>query len=81
MFTLVEQKVLPYEKPDNTWISVTVEMDLDRVAYSRSRYTAFDLLADVGGLSGMFASIFSVFMAVWNYNSMDGYMVSKLFKV
>lgn len=60
---------------------MTVEMDLDRVAYSRSRYTAFDLLADVGGLSGMFASIFAVFMAFWNYNSMDGFLISKLFKV
>ena len=55
-------------------------MDLNRVSYSRSRYTAFDLLSDVGGLSGMFASIFSVIMIIWNYNALDSYLVSHLFK-
>ena len=72
---------MPYEKPDNTWISITIEMDLDKVMFSRWRYTAFDLLSDVGGLSGMFASIFAVFMAAWNFNALDNYMVARLFKV
>ena len=73
--------MLPYERPDKTWLSVTVEMDLNRIELERSRYTTFDLLADVGGLSGMFASIFAVLMTVWNYNALDNYMVTKLFKV
>ena len=38
------------------------------------------MLSDVGGLTGMFTSIFSVFMAVWNFNQLDDYMVSRLFK-
>ena len=59
---------MPYEWDDSNWLSVTIEMDLSRVDYSRTRYTAFDLLSDVGGLSGMLASIFSVFMAAWNFN-------------
>ena len=80
LFTITEQKVLPYEKPDNTWLSVTFEMDLNRVDFSRDRYTVFDLFADVGGLSSMFASIFTVFMAVWNYNALDNYMSTRLFK-
>ena len=29
LFRLSEQKSLPYEKFDNTWVSVTVEMGLD----------------------------------------------------
>ena len=62
-------------------MSVTIEMDLDQINYSRSRYTAFDLLADVGGLSGMFASIFAVLMGVWNFNALDAYLVSNLFKI
>lgn len=57
-----------------------MEMDLNRVDYSRSRYTIFDLLSDVGGLSGIFFSVFAVFMAAWNFNSFDNYMVSHLFK-
>ena len=81
LFTLSELKVLPYEKPDNTWISVTVEMDLNRIDYSRSRYTVFDLLSDVGGLSGIFFSTFSIFMLAWNHNALENFMVAHLFKV
>ena len=50
LFKLTEQKVLPYEKRDETMVMVSIEMDLNRVDYSRSRYTIFDLLSDVGGL-------------------------------
>ena len=60
--------LLPYEHFDNTWISLTIEMDLNRVDYSRTRYTFFELLSDVGGLSGMLVSIFAVFMGAWNFN-------------
>ena len=73
-------KNLPYEWNDNTWLQITFEMDLNREEYERSRYTFFDMLSDVGGLSGMFTSIFSVFMIVWNFNQLDDYMVSRLFK-
>ena len=49
--------------------------------YDRTRYTVLDLLSDVGGLSGMFASIFTSFMAAWNYNQLDNFMVMNLFKL
>ena len=55
-------------------------MDMDLLEFSRSRYTAFDLLADVGGISGMFASLFAVFMAAWNFNALDNLLVTRLFK-
>ena len=76
-----EQKVLPYENDDNVWISVTVEMNLNRMDYSRGRYTALDLLSDVGGLYIMFALIFALFLAAWNFNAVDNYMATKLFRV
>ena len=72
---------MPYEKTDNVWISVTLEMNLNRMEYSRSRYTFFDLLSDVGGLKGMFAEIFVAFLVAWNFNAVDNFMVTKLFKV
>ena len=53
LFKLTEQKVLPYEKQNEaneTMVMVSIEMDLNRVDFSRSRYTVFDLLSDVGGL-------------------------------
>ena len=31
LFRLEKQELLPYERPDNIWVSVTVEMDLDMV--------------------------------------------------
>ena len=55
-------------------------MDLNLMTYDRSRYTVLDLLSDVGGLSGMFASIFTSFMALWNYNQLDNFMVMNLFQ-
>ena len=73
--------MLPYEKDDLIHVSITLEVNLNAVNYSRSRYTAFDLLSDVGGLSGMFASIFAVIMIVWNYNALDYLIVSHLFKM
>lgn len=81
LFKLNEQRVLPYEEKDNVWVRVTIEMDLDAMEVSRHRYTAFDLLADVGGLSGMFATIFAIFMAIWNYTALDSLLMSHLYKV
>ena len=72
---------MPYERDDNVWLSVTLEMNLNRMEYSRSRYTAFDLLSDVGGLKGMFAELFVLFLAAWNFNAVDNFMVTQLFKV
>ena len=67
---------IPYEKFDNTWTAISIEMELDLVVIERSRYTFLDLLSDVGGLSGMVASIFAVFMTFWNYQSYDYFLVS-----
>ena len=81
MFSLVEQKVLPYEQPDNTWLSITIEMDLARVEYSRFRYTFLDLLANFGGFIGIWGKLFAFFMGAWNYNALDNYMVSRLYRM
>ena len=56
-------------------------MDLNRVDFQRSRYTVFDLLSDIGGLSGIFFTIFAVFMSAWNYNALENYIVAHLFKL
>jgi len=54
-------------------------MNLDRIVYERLRYTAFDLLADVGGLFDFFYIIFTFLLTIWNYNAMDNLLVSQLF--
>ena len=73
--------MLPYEKPDNVWISVTIEMDLSLIAYERTLYTFFELLSDVGGLSGILVTIFTVVVSIWNFHSFENIMVSNLFKI
>ena len=38
--------------------AVTIEMDLDIQQIERNQYTAFDMLSDVGGISGILFLIF-----------------------
>ena len=56
-------------------------MSLDRLDYSRARYNLLDLLAQFGGFMGIFRWLFTTFMAAWNTNALDNFMVSKLYKV
>ena len=55
-------------------------MNLSRFDFERSQYTLFDMLSDVGGLSGMLFSLFAIVMKAWNHNSLENYMVKNLFK-
>lgn len=70
---------MPYEQFDNGWMTVTIEMDLNRTDVARSRYTVLDLLAQFGGFIGIFGRIFGFFMAAWNFNALENYMVSHLY--
>ena len=81
LFHVIKQPVLPLEGSKDSWVRVTFEMDLNRLDYSRSRYTLLDLLAAFGGFMGIFRWIFSTYMAAWNTNALDNFMVSKLYKV
>ena len=81
LFTLKEMKNKPYETVDDAWMQVTIEMDLNRMAYSRSRYTVLELLAQFGGFIGIFGRIFGFFMAAWNFNALSNYMVTRLYKM
>ena len=56
-------------------------MDLDTVEYIRARYTILDLLAQFGGFIGIFGRIFGYYMTVWNFNALQNYMVSRLYKI
>ena len=81
MFSVSKKDVMPYEVANNIHINVTFEMSFSLVKYFRTVYTYFDLLSDVGGLTGMFFSIFAIIVSFWTYNSFDNLMVSKLFKM
>ena len=81
LFRLEKQELLPYERFDNTWVSVTLEMDLNVMNYERKVYTIIDMLSDIGGLTGIIATMFGILNATWNYNAFDNFMVSRLFKI
>ena len=55
-------------------------MNFDMVFISRSGYTILDILADVGGLQGILISGIALLLNIWNFNYLDNYLVSKLFK-
>ena len=81
LFKLVPQATRPYEKPNNVWLCITVEMDLSLMTYERTVYTMFDLLSDVGGLQGIMFYLFASLAAAWNFNRFDNMMIASLFKI
>ena len=72
--------IKPLEKRNDNWVEITIEMNLNRVDYQRFRYTALDLLAAFGGFMGIFRWIFGTFMAAWNFQALDNFMISHLYK-
>ena len=81
LFSITKKEVLPYEKVDNVHVSVTIEVNLTLQKFERSIYTVFDLLSDIGGLTEMFLATFSIVLVIWNFSSLDNFMVTKLFKI
>ena len=54
---------------------------MDLTTVERTGYTILDILSDVGGLQGILFSAVGLFLNIWNYNHLDNYLASKLFKV
>lgn len=46
----------------------------------RSVNSSFDLLSDIGGLSGILYSFFSLFVNAWNFNLAGNFVIKQLFK-
>ena len=79
IFHLVERHVYPLDD-DQKYLTIAIEMHQDSVNYARSRYSFLDVLANFGGFMGIWRWIFTTFMAAWNTNALDNFMVSKLYK-
>ena len=65
----------------NAQIMITIEREFNVLSIERMAYTTFDMLSDVGGLSGIMIIFFQVLIALWNFNSFDNYLVSRLYKI
>ena len=61
-------------------MDITIEMSLDRRDVERLGYTILDLLSDIGGVQALLFSTFTVLVNFWNYNYLEDYMASNLFK-
>ena len=71
----------PYEKDPDLMTSIVIETNLDQLFIQREGYTILDLLSDVGGLSGIGIWILDILTKILNYDYMNSYMTSKLFKL
>ena len=55
--------------------------DRDLYRYTRSAYTFLDLLGDIGGLFGALNALFSGLVLIMNYNGLNHWLASKLYRV
>lgn len=55
-------------------------MDFDMLIVQRQGYTILDILAEVGGLQGFLFQVSSFLLSILNFNSLDSYLISKLYK-
>ena len=56
-------------------------MSMDLTLIERTGYTIIDVLSDVGGLMGIIFSAITVLIEIINYDHLNYFLISKLFKV
>ena len=81
LFGLKQISNRSYEGLKSNWVSVTIEMSLNLNQVERNVFTMFDMLSDIGGLSGILMSVFAITASIWNYLAYDNHLVSHLFTV
>ena len=62
-------------------MDITFERDLDALVISRQTYTVLDFCSDVGGYLSLLKVVAGSFLFIENYNSINNYMVIKLYQV
>ena len=73
--------VMSHEYRDNVWVTFRIEMNLDLFKYERRVSTLSDLMSEVGGFFGLLIMFGSVSAKLWNFNSFDNFLVSRLYKI
>ena len=58
-----------------------IERSLDVLKVERTVSTLTDLMSDVGGFFGLLVMFGRVFSRLWNFNSFNNFLVSRLYKV
>ena len=70
---------MPFEKFSQVVAALGIYYNHDRSLITRSNYTSFDLLSDIGGLSSVIASTIVFVLSVINIDKFDNRMVEQLF--
>ena len=58
-----------------------IERSLDLLKVERRVSTLTDLMSDVGGVFGLLVMFGRVFSRLWNFNSFNNFLVSRLYKI
>lgn len=72
---------MSYEKDSDVQMDITFERNLDMVSIARDGYTVLDWISDIGGIQGILISAVAIILSFWNYNYLDNYLVSRLFRL
>ena len=68
LFKFKEMPRLPQEREENTQILITIEREFNVLSIERMAYTTFNLLSDIGGLSGILMLFCRFVNTLWNFN-------------
>ena len=81
LFRMDQNYIMPYERDAEVQTDVTFERNMDLTVISRDGYTVLDYISDIGGIQGILISFIAIILSLWNYNYLDNYMVSMLYKI
>ena len=81
MFKLNQIASRPYEVDADFVAGIDIQNNLDITVLERNVYTILDVLSDVGGLSSALISLVVGIIGLMNYNRLESYMASKVFKI
>ena len=70
----------PYEFLDDVHTVISYEFDLNMYRIDREAYNTLDWLGDIGGLKEALSLIFLAIISVFNYNTLENYMVTQLYR-
>ena len=62
-------------------MDIIIEYNMNQIVIARDSYKFLDLLSDLGGMQGILFSLIGYFIAFWNYNMLDNFMVTRLYKI
>lgn len=81
-FKLNELSSRPFQYDGSEFVAgIDIQNDLNLTSLQRDSYTLLDVLSDTGGIASALASLLLPFIGLLNYNHLESYISSRLFKI